>query len=54
MERHIMLLLTDTAKDRYEQFLHEEAAVTGCLRGQEFAAYLGITPETLSRIRNTK
>jgi len=54
MEKHVMLLLTDNATDRYEQFLNGEHEFTACLRAQEIASYLGITPETLSRIKNAE
>jgi CRP/FNR family transcriptional regulator, anaerobic regulatory protein len=53
LESRVMLLLTDNAKERYEQFMQSEGEFTRYLRGQDIASYLGITPETLSRIRNT-
>ena len=52
LEKHAMLLLTDNAKDRYEQFMRGEGDFAEYLSGQDIASYLGITPETLSRIRN--
>ena len=45
-------LLTGDAKERYEQFMQNESDISGYLRGQDIASYLGIAPETLSRIRN--
>lgn len=53
LEKHAMLLLTDNAKERYEQFMHGESDFAEYLSGQDIASYLGITPETLSRIRNS-
>ncbi|MFA6857180.1 MAG: helix-turn-helix domain-containing protein [Treponema sp.] len=50
---HVMLLLTDNAKERYKHFIQNESNTSNYLSGQDIASYLGITPETLSRIKNT-
>jgi len=52
LEKRGLSLLTGDAKERYEQFLQNESDISAYLRGQDIASYLGITPETLSRIRN--
>lgn len=53
LEKRGLSLLTGDAKERYEQFMQNESDISVYLRGQDIASYLGITPETLSRIRNS-
>jgi CRP-like cAMP-binding protein len=40
-----------TASERYEELLREDAALVGLVSVQDMASYLGIAPESLSRIR---
>jgi PAS domain S-box-containing protein len=54
LERRGLSLLTLDAKERYEQFVRNESDIAGYLRGQDIASYLGIAPETLSRIRSAE
>lgn len=51
LEQRELVLLSCNAKKRYEKFMQNESDIAGYLSGQDIAAYLGITPETLSRIR---
>jgi CRP-like cAMP-binding protein len=48
--RQSELLLTDAA-DRYTSFLADHRALAGRLTQRQIAAYIGVTPEALSRIR---
>jgi CRP-like cAMP-binding protein len=41
----------ETAKSRYQAFLKQFASLEGRLKQHEIAAYLGVTPTQLSRIR---
>lgn len=45
------LLLQKSAEDRYDAFLEDYGAIEQRLSQQHIASYLGITRETLSRIR---
>ncbi|WP_437737487.1 Crp/Fnr family transcriptional regulator [Sorangium sp. So ce1335] len=44
-------LLMDTAADRYRAFIAEHGAVASRVPDYHIAAYLGITPEALSRLK---
>jgi CRP-like cAMP-binding protein len=50
-ERQRQALLTDDATTRYRTFLAEQPAVAKRLSQRHIAAYVGVTPEALSRIR---
>ena len=47
-------LLMDTAASRYERFLSEHPAVEARVPDYHIASYLGITPESLSRIKRSR
>jgi len=53
LQQHGFSLLTRNATKRYEKFIQDESDIVSYLRGQDIASYLGITPETLSRIKKT-
>lgn len=44
-------LLTMSAKERYQHFVNENGAMVEKLSQQNMAAYLGITPQSLSRLK---
>jgi CRP/FNR family transcriptional regulator, anaerobic regulatory protein len=44
-------LLMDSAAERYSTFVEEHGAVSDAVPDYHVAAYLGITPETLSRLK---
>jgi CRP-like cAMP-binding protein len=50
-ERRIRSLLLDDAATRYRRFLAEYPELARRLGQGQIAAYLGVTPETMSRIR---
>lgn len=45
-------LLTETAETRYKRFLKESPTLLQKVPQYYIASYLGITPQSLSRIRN--
>ena len=51
MEERIMSLHTQSAEQRYQTLLREQAEVSQRISLGHIASYLGITQETLSRIR---
>jgi CRP-like cAMP-binding protein len=48
----VFSLLTLSATDRYENFLREEPYLLNIFSNYHIASYLGIAPQSLSRIRN--
>lgn len=59
LERHlqnyqerIYSVLALSAQERYERFLQKYAKLVQCVPQYSIASFLGITPETLSRIRS--
>jgi len=51
MEKRSISLQIETAQDRYDQFLSEFPQVIQQVPLHQIASFLGISPETLSRIR---
>jgi CRP-like cAMP-binding protein/DNA-binding MarR family transcriptional regulator len=51
--RRGLMLMGSGAKERYAHFLSDNKDVAASLRNRDIASYLGITPETLSRIKST-
>ncbi len=52
-ERRELSLLSSTATERYQQFLQDYSALESRLPQHLIAAYLGITEQSLSRLRKT-
>jgi CRP-like cAMP-binding protein len=50
-QRRIVTSLTDTAEERYKTFIKSYPKLEQRLPQHHVASYLGLTPETLSRIR---
>ncbi|MBX2956040.1 MAG: Crp/Fnr family transcriptional regulator [Cyclobacteriaceae bacterium] len=53
-QKRILSNLKDTAEDRYEDFLKHYPNLDQRVKNYQIASYLGITPESLSRIRKQK
>jgi CRP-like cAMP-binding protein len=53
IRKRLISLLSDTGEDRYLSFVHTYPALALRLPQKMIASYLGITPESLSRIRKT-
>lgn len=53
-ERREISLLTHPPRLRYQKFREEYGDLEEMLRNYQIASYLGIAPETLSRIRNRR
>lgn len=53
-QRRILSNLKDTAEDRYDGFLKQYPGLDQRVKNYQIASYLGITPESLSRIRKHK
>ncbi len=52
MERRLRTLQWKTARERYEYFLQRmEKPIVESMPGYHIASYLGVTPESLSRVR---
>jgi CRP-like cAMP-binding protein len=54
MEKRLIALQSQSAQERYENFLLEYSDLLKTVPLYYIASFLGISPETLSRIRNTK
>lgn len=52
-EKHLFLLLNQTAEMRYKKLLEKNPKYVNTIPLQYIASYLGITQETLSRIRKS-
>ncbi|QHS56571.1 Crp/Fnr family transcriptional regulator [Mucilaginibacter sp. 14171R-50] len=53
-EERTILLRTSSARERYEKLLQLHPGITQKATLGQVASYLGITPETLSRVRGNK
>lgn len=53
-QRRVISNLTQSAEERYEQFMSRYAAIAQRLPQYAIASYLGMTPEFLSKIKNNK
>ena len=51
LQKRILSLLTLTAKEKYQKFVNEYEMFEKVIPNYQIASYLGITPESLSRIR---
>ncbi len=50
-QKRILANLSQSAKERYIHFTHDYPNIEQCLKNYHIASYLGITNESLSRIR---
>jgi len=53
-DKRIVNALTATAEERYDDFMHTYPSIAQRVPQHMLASYLGITPETLSRIRKAQ
>ncbi|MEO1049713.1 MAG: Crp/Fnr family transcriptional regulator [Bacteroidota bacterium] len=53
-QKRILSNLHETAELRYEQFIHQYPNIEQRVRNYQIASYLGITPESLSRVRKAR
>ena len=53
-ERRIALALHSTAEERYEDFVNRHPSIVRRVPQRMLASYLGIAPETLSRLRGKR
>lgn len=51
LKRRILSLISDSAEERYKKFATENPTLIQRVPSKDIASYLGIKPETLSRIR---
>lgn len=51
MQNRIVMLMSSTAKERYEHFVQTYPDIIQRVPQKMIASYLGITPEALSRVR---
>ncbi len=51
LQRRVIMLMSASAKDRYELFLESYPNISKRVPQKMIASYLGITPEALSKIR---
>jgi len=54
LQKRILSLLSLTASEKYTQFINEYADFEKIIPNYQIASYLGITPESLSRIRKER
>jgi len=54
LQKRILSLLTLTAAEKYDQFVTDYALFEKVIPNFQIASYLGITPESLSRIRKER
>ena len=54
LQKRILNLLSLTAVEKYDQFIKEYAEFAQIIPNYQIASYLGITPESLSRVRKRK
>lgn len=54
LQKRILSLLTLTASEKYNQFINDYAAFEKVIPNYQIASFLGITPESLSRIRKER
>lgn len=54
LQNRLLQMFSVTAYERYENFLEQYPHLSNRLPNTQIASYLGITPEFLSKIRNTK
>ncbi len=54
LQKRILSLLTLSASEKYDQFVTDYAAFEKVIPNYQIASYLGITPESLSRIRKER
>ena len=51
LQRRVMMLMSATATDRYNDFLETYPELVNRISQKHIASYLGITPEALSKLR---
>ncbi len=51
LQKRVIMLMSASAAERYEHFLKTYPQITQRVPQRMIASYLGITPETLSRVR---
>lgn len=54
LQKRILSLLTLTASEKYNQFINDYDVFEKVIPNYQIASYLGITPESLSRIRKER
>ncbi len=54
LQKRILSLLTLSASEKYNQFINDYAVFEKVIPNYQIASYLGITPESLSRIRKER
>ncbi|MFN5848717.1 MAG: Crp/Fnr family transcriptional regulator [Chitinophagales bacterium] len=53
LENRMLQNISFKAEDRYQKFIEQYASLSNRIPNNQIASYLGITPEFLSKIRNT-
>jgi len=54
LQRRILSLLTLSASEKYDRFINDYAVFEKVIPNFQIASYLGITPESLSRVRKER